>query len=104
LNADLKLVVFDMDGTLIDSQAIILEAMRRGFASAGHDAPADAATLSIVGLSLRPDRRRRRSTRWPRRTSRASSISAARTARRLGARSIQAPAPRSTGWRAGERR
>lgn len=52
MNADLKLVVFDMDGTLIDSQAIILEAMRRGFASAGHDAPADAATLSIVGLSL----------------------------------------------------
>jgi len=50
--ADLKLVVFDMDGTLIDSQAFILEAMRRGCAAAGMAAPSDAETLSIVGLSL----------------------------------------------------
>ncbi|QDL90585.1 HAD-IA family hydrolase [Paroceanicella profunda] len=48
----LRLVVFDMDGTLIDSQEFILEAMRRGFAAAGLPAPSDAATLSIVGLSL----------------------------------------------------
>jgi phosphoglycolate phosphatase len=52
VSADLKLVVFDMDGTLIDSQANILEAMRRGFRSIGDEPPADAATLSIVGLSL----------------------------------------------------
>ncbi len=50
--SDLKLVVFDMDGTLIDSQAFILEAMRRGFEAAGLEPPTDAETLSIVGLSL----------------------------------------------------
>ncbi len=49
---NLKLVVFDMDGTLIDSQAFITEAMRRGFEAAGMIPPSDAETLSIVGLSL----------------------------------------------------
>ncbi len=50
--ADLSLVVFDMDGTLIDSQKIIVEAMQRGFAARGHAKPEPAAVLSIVGLSL----------------------------------------------------
>jgi phosphoglycolate phosphatase len=49
---DLRLVIFDVDGTLIDSQEFILAAMRRAFASAGLETPADAATLGIVGLSL----------------------------------------------------
>ncbi|HUF86602.1 MAG TPA: HAD-IA family hydrolase [Thermohalobaculum sp.] len=49
----LRLVIFDVDGTLIDSQRFILGAMRRAFAQAGLPAPADAATLGIVGLSLR---------------------------------------------------
>jgi phosphoglycolate phosphatase len=49
---DLRLVIFDVDGTLVDSQAFILAAMRRAFAAVGLPAPADAATLSIVGLSL----------------------------------------------------
>ncbi|WP_118133762.1 HAD-IA family hydrolase [Oceanicella sp. SM1341] len=48
----LRLVVFDMDGTLIDSQELIKEAMRRAFALGGLPAPSDADTLSIVGLSL----------------------------------------------------
>ena len=52
MSSDLKLVVFDMDGTLIDSQLFILEAMRRGFEAAGMEPPSDAETLSIVGLSL----------------------------------------------------
>ena len=47
-----RLVIFDVDGTLIDSQDFILAAMRRAFALAGHPAPSDAATLGIVGLSL----------------------------------------------------
>ncbi|MFQ5566402.1 MAG: HAD hydrolase-like protein, partial [Paracoccaceae bacterium] len=47
-----RLVIFDVDGTLIDSQAVILAAMRRAFAVAGRRAPPDAATLGIVGLSL----------------------------------------------------
>lgn len=53
MNADaLRLVIFDMDGTLIDSRAIILESMRRAFEGRGEAPPSDAATLSIVGLSL----------------------------------------------------
>jgi len=50
--SDLRLVIFDVDGTLIDSQAFILAAMRRAFGAAGLEAPADHATLGIVGLSL----------------------------------------------------
>ena len=48
----LRLAVFDMDGTLIDSQLFIIEAMARGFRAAGLEPPSDAETLSIVGLSL----------------------------------------------------
>jgi phosphoglycolate phosphatase len=48
----LRLVVFDVDGTLIDSQAVIIASMRGAFAAAGHPAPPDATILSIVGLSL----------------------------------------------------
>ncbi|HSF96759.1 MAG TPA: HAD-IA family hydrolase [Thermohalobaculum sp.] len=49
---DLRLVIFDVDGTLIDSQAFILAAMRRAFAAAALQPPPDAETLGIVGLSL----------------------------------------------------
>ena len=48
----LRLVIFDVDGTLIDSQDFILAAMRRAFDHAGKPAPTDEATLGIVGLSL----------------------------------------------------
>ena len=48
----LKLAVFDMDGTLIDSQRMIVGAMERGFAAAGLTPPSTGQTLSIVGLSL----------------------------------------------------
>ena len=48
----LRLVIFDIDGTLVDSQQFILGAMRRAFGEAGLPAPDDAATLGIVGLSL----------------------------------------------------
>ena len=50
--SDLRLVVFDVDGTLVDSQAHILAAMARAFESACLAPPDRAATLSIVGLSL----------------------------------------------------
>jgi phosphoglycolate phosphatase len=50
----MRLVIFDVDGTLIDSQVFILGAMRRAFEQAGRPAPPDDRTLSIVGLSL-PD-------------------------------------------------
>lgn len=48
----MNLVVFDMDGTLIDSQAMIVAAMDAAWRSEGLDPPPPAATLSIVGLSL----------------------------------------------------
>jgi len=48
----LRLIIFDVDGTLIDSQAFILASMRRAFSAAGLAPPSDAATLGIVGLSL----------------------------------------------------
>ena len=47
-----RLVVFDVDGTLIDSQHLILAAMARAFARTGHALPERAAVLGVVGLSL----------------------------------------------------
>ncbi len=48
----MKLVVFDVDGTLIDSQQMIVSSMNAGFAGAGlPDLPRETI-LSIVGLSL----------------------------------------------------
>jgi phosphoglycolate phosphatase len=49
---DLRLVIFDVDGTLIDSQAHILGAMQAAFDANGLPAPPRADTLAIVGLSL----------------------------------------------------
>jgi phosphoglycolate phosphatase len=51
-NRPLRLVIFDVDGTLIDSQNFILAAMRRAFVQAERPVPPDRATLAIVGLSL----------------------------------------------------
>lgn len=48
----LRLVIFDVDGTLVDSQASILAAMRDAFQAAGLPVPSREATLGIVGLSL----------------------------------------------------
>ena len=46
------LVIFDVDGTLIDSQDHIVAAMTGAFASVGLPLPPRAALLGIVGLSL----------------------------------------------------
>ena len=48
----MNLVIFDVDGTLIDSQHMIVSAMNRAFADVGLVAPSREETLSIVGLSL----------------------------------------------------
>lgn len=48
----MHLVLFDVDGTLVDSQHMIVAAMDRAFASLGRAAPTRAETLSVVGLSL----------------------------------------------------
>lgn len=50
--SSLRLAIFDVDGTLADSQAEILSAMRAGFLSEGLEPPDRSAILSIVGLSL----------------------------------------------------
>jgi phosphoglycolate phosphatase len=48
----MKLVIFDVDGTLVDSQNFIVEAQTRAFAAHGMAAPSRERMLSIVGLSL----------------------------------------------------
>jgi len=47
-----RLVIFDVDGTLVDSQAHILGAMARAFTTLGLAPPDRSRTLGIVGLSL----------------------------------------------------
>jgi len=47
-----RLIVFDVDGTLIDSQLVIIKAMATAYRAVGLPVPSDAQTLSIVGLSL----------------------------------------------------
>lgn len=48
----MTLIVFDVDGTLIDSAALLLAAQRATCAAHGIAHPGDAAGLAIVGLSL----------------------------------------------------
>lgn len=48
----MKLVIFDCDGTLVDSQHMICSAMRQAFAGQGMQCPDRTAILSVVGLSL----------------------------------------------------
>jgi phosphoglycolate phosphatase len=52
MSASLKLVIFDVDGTLVDSQGDIVAAMGRAFAAVDQPSPDRAQILSIVGLSL----------------------------------------------------
>lgn len=52
MDPHLRLVVFDVDGTLVDSQNDIVTGMTRAFGEVGFAAPARADILSTVGLSL----------------------------------------------------
>jgi phosphoglycolate phosphatase len=49
---DPRLVVFDVDGTLVDSQHHILDAMGFAFGRAGLPLPDRETALAVVGLSL----------------------------------------------------
>jgi phosphoglycolate phosphatase len=49
----MKLVIFDIDGTLVDSQNFIVEAQKRAFSANGLEPPSRERALSVVGLSLR---------------------------------------------------
>jgi phosphoglycolate phosphatase len=46
------LLIFDVDGTLVDSQHLIIAAQREAFAAHGLEPPSRARGLSVVGLSL----------------------------------------------------
>lgn len=50
--SDLKLVLFDCDGTLLDGQHMILDAMRSASKTCGAPYPQDDKVRRIVGLSL----------------------------------------------------
>jgi phosphoglycolate phosphatase len=47
-----KLIVFDVDGTLVDSEDLIVAAQRAAFLAHGLEPPTRERSLSIVGLSL----------------------------------------------------
>jgi len=47
-----KLVVWDVDGTLVDSRQTIFDSMRTAFAAAGQPAPSYEAVRQVVGLGL----------------------------------------------------
>jgi phosphoglycolate phosphatase len=48
----MRLVIFDCDGTLVDSQHAIVASMQQAFAILGLTAPARTRMLDVVGLSL----------------------------------------------------
>lgn len=48
----MKLVLFDCDGTLVDSVRLIHEVMSRTFVDFGHARPPIESTKSIIGLTL----------------------------------------------------
>lgn len=50
--SDLRLIIFDVDGTLVDSQNEIWASMQAAYAAQGLPAPDRLAVLGIVGLSL----------------------------------------------------
>lgn len=52
MSARLRLAVFDMDGTLIDSSRVIRQAMVRTYEAFGAPCPDEEATRRIIGLSL----------------------------------------------------
>jgi len=47
-----SLILFDCDGTLVDSHAAIVDAMQQAFTDSGLTAPSSAAVTEIIGLSL----------------------------------------------------
>lgn len=50
----MKLVIFDCDGTIVDSQHSIVASMEEAFRASGLSVPARADIVGVVGLSLVP--------------------------------------------------
>ena len=53
MNNELKLVVFDCDGTIVDSKSAIIEIMNTTFEAYGLDLPDEHSVLRGIGLELR---------------------------------------------------
>jgi len=51
-SASLRLIIFDWDGTLMDSEAAIVAAMGAGYRQECVPAPSDEAIRAMIGLSL----------------------------------------------------
>jgi phosphoglycolate phosphatase len=51
-NRSFELLVFDWDGTLMDSEARIVECVRAAVAELGLDVPPDSSIRNIIGLGL----------------------------------------------------
>lgn len=49
---ELRVIIFDVDGTLVDSQDDIFESMRRAYGGLGLEVPSRDRVRAIVGLSL----------------------------------------------------
>jgi len=52
MNKTYELIIFDWDGTLVDSQAQIINCMSEAFVKVGLNQPDPAAVRHIIGLSL----------------------------------------------------
>ena len=52
MTAPLRLIIFDVDGTLVDSQGDIVASMHHAFGEFGAPVPDRAAIIGIIGLSL----------------------------------------------------
>ncbi len=52
MNKKYELVIFDWDGTIIDSQSHIMNSMKNAIIDEGLDVPEDADIRHIIGLSL----------------------------------------------------
>ncbi|PCJ93982.1 MAG: HAD family hydrolase [Hyphomicrobiales bacterium] len=48
----MRLIIFDCDGTIVDSQLMIVATMKRAFETLGLEPPTREQTLSIIGRSL----------------------------------------------------
>ena len=48
----MKLLIFDFDGTLVDSRKLILESHRVFFGEFGFSLPSEDQSLSLIGISV----------------------------------------------------
>jgi phosphoglycolate phosphatase len=54
MSARFPLIIFDWDGTLADSTAVIKRALQRAAADCGYPVPTDQQAAFIIGMALKP--------------------------------------------------